>query len=101
MPRPTSAHMDDNDIFFANLTDIKNQNLGAVMSGAEIPDGGFESNLPEVETVTMEDFKEEVAINEEIRAEQEENWGKWKANRNMQLAIYALIGFFVFQGVFK
>lgn len=101
MPRPTSAHMDDNDIFFANLTDVKNQNLGAVMTGTEIPDGGFESNLPEVETVSMEDFKNEVAINEEIKAEQTENWEKWQNNRNIQLTIYGLIGYFIFQATFK
>ena len=101
MPRPTDPNYSDNEIFFDHLTEVKKGNLETILVGDSVIDGGGENIPPMPEQPSMEDFKEELAINEEIKAEQEQAWTTWRENRAFQLVGYGAIAYVAYSMFLK
>ena len=99
--RPTTPQADENEVFFDHLNQIKQGNLETVMTGEAVIDGGGQNVRPAPEIPSMEEFKEELAINEEIKAEQEQAWTTWRENRAFQLLGYGAIAYIAYSMILK
>jgi len=101
MPRPTDPSYSDNEIFFDHLNNLKQNNLESVLVGESVIDGGINSIPPMPNQPSMEDFKEEIRTNEEIRAEQERAWTGWTENRAFQQLGYVTVAYVAYSYFLK
>ena len=101
MPRPTDPSISDNEIFFDHLNSLKQNNLETVLVGDSVIDGGAESIPPMPHQPSMEDFKEEIRTNEEIRASQEQAWAGWTENRAFQQLGYIAVAYIAYSFFLK
>lgn len=101
MPRPTDPSYSDNEIFFDHLTDVKQGNLETILTGDNVIDGGGDNVPPMPGQPSMEDFKEEIRVNEEIRAEQAEAWQGWQENRAFQQLGYVAVAYVTYSMFLK
>lgn len=101
MPRPTDPSYSDNEIFFDHLNEVKKGNLETILVGDNVIDGGGENIPPMPEQPSMEDFKEEIRVNEEIRAEQAQAWQGWTENRAFQQLGYVAVAYVAYSFFLK